>query len=189
MRIHQSHKVPYSAGFIKAIRCLAALALLPLLPACAGNSQIPEPPIKFPFAVEKAGGKIETELRITEKNIYAFDLDFMYKENDQTDLARVRKLIGMTVTDKTGKLIDPGVPIFLSLKIYRLEAQGESLVIAKESSEQRSEALGADQVSKTILDIPLDIGHYKICIENLKDVPELTGTKIYFNITFAYRGK
>jgi hypothetical protein len=69
------------------------------------------------------------------------------------------------ITDKTGKLLDPGVPIFLNLKIYRLEAQKESLVIAKESSEQRSEALGADHISKTILDSD---GHWSLQNQNRK---------------------
>ena len=168
---------------------IALLAFLPELSACVGNSQIPKPPIEFPFAVEKAGSKIETELRITEKNIYSFDLRFMYKEDDQTDRARVRKLTGDDGTDKTGKLIDPGAFILLNLKIYRLEAQRESLVIVKESSEQPLYSWGGDSFNKTILDIPLDIGHYRIRIENLKDAPELVGTKINFQIARAYLGK
>jgi hypothetical protein len=165
------------------------LTFLPWLSACVGNSQIPEPPVEFPFAVEKAGSKIGTELQITEKRIYSFDLYFMYKEHDQIDQARVMKLTGSDITDKTGKLIDPGIPIFLNLKIYRLDAQGDSLVIAKESLEQQPGELGADHIAKIILEIPLDIGRYRINIENLKDVPELAETKIYFHITFAYRGQ
>ena len=168
---------------------ITLLTFLQGLSACVGNSQIPKPPVEFPFAVEKAGSKIETELRITEKNIYAFDLRFMYKEDDQTDRARVRKLTGDDETDKTGKLIDSGASILLNLKIYRLEDQRESLVIVKESSEQPLYSWGGDSFNKTILDIPLDIGHYRIRIENLKDTPELAGTKINFQIARAYLGK
>lgn len=90
---------------------------------------------------------------------------------------------------QTRKLIDPGVPIFLNLKIYRLEEQGENLVLVKESSEQRLYSWGADSFNKTILDTPLDIGRYRIHIENLKDTPELARTQINFQIARAYRGK
>lgn len=174
---------------MKTIRLFTAiLAFFPWLSACA-NARPPKPPLIFPFAVQRAGSKIETELRIVEKRLYTIKLLFMFKDGDQEDYARVRKLAGDSAIDKSRKLVDPGIPILLRLKIIQIDAQGQKLLFEKESSEQPCYATGTGRISKRIEDIKLDVGHYKISVENLKDVPELEGTKINFVITFAYTGK
>lgn len=168
---------------------IAILVLFPWLSACANGVQAPRPPLNLPFAVQKAGSKLETELRIVEGRSYSFTLRFMYKENDHADFVRVRALAGSHKRDMTGKLIDPGVPILLKLVINQVDAQGSNLLFAREISEQALYSLGGDSHNKKIADIPLDAGYYRVSIESLRDVPELEGTKINFVIVTTYFGK
>ena len=152
------------------------LAFLPWLTACAKSN--------LPFEVQKAGNKVEIEYRAVEHRGYLFDLRLMYKEGDQVDRERVRKLAGRYEKDNNGKLIEPGVPILLRFKIDAIDDSGVQPMLEQEISELRMTSYGADSFDKRIAEVILKPGRYRISVESLKDVPELVGTPVIFRIGF-----
>lgn len=163
---------------------IALMAALPWLSACANSAQPPKPPLSLPFEVQKAGSKVETELQIVEDKEYRFTLLFLYKENDEEDRARVRKLAGGQGVDKNFKLIEPGIPISLKVKINIIDSTGERTMFEQEVSELSLSGWGSGRFSKRIIYLTLKPGHYRVSIETLKDVPELLGTSVIFQIGF-----
>ena len=95
----------------------------------------PPPPITMPFAEHKAGETIAFKVRINEPHSYSFFLCFRYREGDQADRARVDKLTGWFRTDKSGRLIEPGIPIPLRLTVFKVDTDGQHLFFTKEISE------------------------------------------------------
>lgn len=161
------------------------LAFLPWLTACAKDVAPPQPPINLPFEVQKAGSRVETKLQIVEERGYWFSLLFRYKKGDGLDGARVGKLAGRYDKDKSGRLIEPGVPIVLRLKIYVINSSGDRLVLEQDVSELRMTAMGGDHYTKGIIPpLILKPGSYRISVESLKDVPELIGTPVEFQIGY-----
>ena len=150
------------------------LAFLPWLTACAKSN--------FPFEVQKAGNKVEIEYRVVKHEFYYFNLRLMYKEGDQEDRARVRKLAGSYEKDKNGKLIEPGIPIVLRFKINVIDSAGERPMLEQEIPVLGLTSWGGDSFSKQIAGVPLKPGRYRISVESLRDVPELVGTPVIFSI-------
>lgn len=164
---------------------ILTLTLLPWLAGCA-NESVPKPPIKLPFEVQKAGSMIEMEIRIVEEKEYRFALVFMYNKGDSADGERVRKLAGEPEVDNIfGKLMKPGVPILLRFKINVIDSIGEKpFVLEREVSELAVTSTGVDHFTKKIAYLPLKQGRYRISVESVKDVPELIGTPVFFQIGF-----
>ena len=155
---------------------VAMIAVLPWLAACANT------PSSVPFAVQKAGNKIEIEYRAVEHRFYLLDLRLMYKEGDQEDRERVSKLAGRYEKDPNGKLIQPGVPILLKLRIDAIDDSGVRPMLEREISDLRTTSYGSDSFDKRIATVPLKPGRYRISVESLRDVPELFGTPAIFRI-------
>lgn len=161
---------------------LVVLIIFPWFSACAKDAQPPKPPIVLPFAVQKAGNKLETEIKVAEHRAYLFHLRFLFNENDERDRARVRKLVGGAGIDKYGNLVEPGIPVALRIRINLIDATGEKLILEKEFFELKLSAHADSYFSKQIIGLPLLPGHYRISIESLMDVPELLGTDIFLII-------
>ena len=166
-------------GFVAYITIL----IFVWLSGCSAENEngLPKPPLKIPFEVQKSGTKIENEIQVVDYRTYIFSLDFMYKENDQIDRARVKKLVGDDMQDKDG---DPGVPTRLHFKISQSDASGEKSIFDQELRELRLRSWGADSLDKHIAYVNLKPGHYLISIESLIDSPELIGTPIFFTMRF-----
>lgn len=163
---------------------LVVLIIFPWFSACARDAKPLQPPLSLPFEMQKAGNKVETELRVIEHRGYLFDLQLMYKERDQVDRARVKKLAGAATIDKYGNLVEPGILILLRLKIEVVDDSGVKLMFEQEISELRLTSHGADSFDKRIAVVPLKPGRYRISVESLKDVPDLVGTPVIFRIGF-----
>lgn len=160
-------------------RLLMLLAVMPFLSACKVSDGLPKPPIQLPFAIQKKGNKVEIKLRVVEHRHYLFNIQFMYKEGDQVDRARVMKLAGEY------NLIESGVPIQLRLKINSIEAAGEQTLIKDsilQPEEIRKISHSSTSFNKQFAVVNLKPGHYKISVESLRDVPELIGTPVVFQI-------
>lgn len=158
---------------------------LPWLTAYANDTQFHKPPLSLPFEVQKAGNKVEAKLEVVEHRLYVLQLRLMYKEGDQKDRARVRKLAGDYEMDKSGKLIEPGVSIQLRFQIYSIEAGEERTLLEKtilQPEEIRMTSYGAEFFSKRFAEVPLKPGRYRISVESLTDVPELIGTPVMLQI-------
>lgn len=169
---------------VKTRRMISVLlALFPWTSVWAG-SKPPKPPLIVLFAIHKAGTVATTELRIVEHRIYYFDLRLGFKENDPEDKRRVRKLAGGFGRDKNGKLLDPGISIPLKLTINIVDSSGERLLLEKEIREEEMYAYGTDAYLKKISRIALKPGYYRISVESLEDIPELSKTSVSLGIGF-----
>lgn len=166
-------------------RFLMLLAVIPFLSACRASDDLPKPPLSLPFEIQKAGNKVEIKLRVVEDRHYLFRILLMYKEGDQMDRSRVRQLAGAYDMDKTGKLIEPGVLIKLRFKIYSIEAEKERALFERtimQPEDIRTISHGATSFNKQFAVVDLKPGHYKVSVESLRDVPELIGTPVVFQI-------
>lgn len=157
------------------------LAFLSCLSACAKAVGPPQPPIKLSFEVQKAGNRVETEMRIVERKQYSFRLKFLYKDNDEGDRVRVKKLVGEDGQFKSG---DPGIPTPLRFKISAIDSTGEKPMLEQEITEMRLTSWGSGSYDKIFAFVTLNPGHYRVSVESLKDAPELVGTTVAFMIGF-----
>lgn len=56
----------------------------------------------------------------------------------------------------------------------------------QEISELRKTSDAADFFAKQIIELTLKPGHYRVSIESLKDVPELLGTPVIFQMFIPF---
>jgi hypothetical protein len=138
---------------------------------------VPTPPLKIPFAVQTAGAKIETEVQVVDHKNYIFNLAFMFKEHDENDRVRVKKLVGEDMQYKDG---DSGIPTSLHFKITLIDTVGEKIIFDQVLKDLRLRSWSGTSYSKHITDVALKPGHYLISVESLKDAPELMGTPVIF---------
>lgn len=162
---------------------VAMLMILPWFTGCA-NGSLPKPPIKVPFEVQKAGSRVETEVRIVEEKEYRFVLMFMFTKGDIEGEKRVKKLAGGGGVDYNGKSTEPGIPMLLRFKIDIIDSAEEKGLLDQEISELRLSEHASDHYSKRIVYLSLKPGHYRLSAESLKDVPELIGTPVFFQVGF-----
>ncbi|MBL4775803.1 MAG: hypothetical protein JKY87_07100, partial [Mariprofundus sp.] len=111
---------------VSIIRFIAMLVFLPWFSACTF------PPSNFPFEVHKKGEILEFEYQITSHNYYSFNLWFMFKEGDQQDRYRVKKLVGGLMKKNGEWVTEPGVPISLRFTITIIDDSGERLLFDEE---------------------------------------------------------
>lgn len=182
-----AHKAKEKSPWVSpagATRNVVRRLLLPLgmslsmLAACSDTPKLPQPPLTFPFDTQKAGFKIETDIRVVDFNSYKFGFMLGFKEGDAADRERVKKLAGEYGRDKAGKLIQPGVPIPLRIRIEALKPSALEGVFEKEFLEQEMYAFGDSYYRTGIASVKLKPGTYHLAIENLKVVPELRGTSV-----------
>jgi len=148
----------------------------------------PKLPIELPFAVHKAGATVSTALWIYKNkksplNNYPFSLEFMFREGDAADRARVRKLTGGGGTIN-GKPAEPGIPIPLKITIHVIDASGEKPFLEKEVITLAICAWGSNHFMRKIDTIHMPPGLYRVTIVNLRDIPELADTKVKFHIHY-----
>jgi hypothetical protein len=53
----------------------------------------------------------------------------MFKERDEAERAKVEKLVGSFRRDYNNKPTDTGIPIFLKLKIVRIDTQKQIIIL------------------------------------------------------------
>lgn len=168
---------------------IAMLSFLPWLSACADSSQQSKLPLSLPFSVEKAGDKAESELRISERQTYTFELQYFYQKDDQIERAKIWHLAGGARKDEAGKWIERGAPLQIKLKIVRRLERSEQLQFEENISNPRLSSWGNNSLEAMLANVLLDPGIYMVSAENLSDAPEFKGKKISLRIARAYLGK
>jgi len=94
-------------------------------------SRPPTPPIILPFAAERAGSRITTELQVVEPLTYTFSLRLGFKKNDPGDRKRIKKIAGGFGKDRNGNLVEPGIGIPLKLTIRVVDSTGDKYFLEK----------------------------------------------------------
>lgn len=149
--------------------------------ASAGRNT--KPPIVIPFAIAKAGNKVETDLTIAQHNIYSFSLQFFFRGNDKEDRGRVQKLTGSTELDKSGNPAEPGIPTPVRLQIFAVKPKAtQAVLIYEENCDPVMTIAKDDHFKKALGDIELKPGQYRVVVETLKDSPEWTTFRVAFAI-------
>ncbi len=175
----QPIKIAYNSLVFLELSFCAGLIIFPWLSACTKDAYPPSPPISLPFAVHKAGTLVETEMRIIEHREYIFSLCFTYKEKDQVDRARVKKLVGYQYKNS-----DTGVATPLRLKISVINQAGEKVIVDKEVLELRLRTWGGGWFEKHIDYIKLMPGDYRVSVTSLTNIPELADETIALSIRY-----
>ncbi len=161
----------------------AVVVSISWLSACSNSETLQKPPLSFPFDTQTAGFKIETDVRLDEYNVYTFDFLFGFKEGDSSDRARVEKLVGSYELDKTGKSLQPGVPISVRVRIRALKPSVLESSFERDFTEQRLHAWSDTYFQTEIVQLKLKPGTYHLVVENLKNIPELKGTPLTVTMT------
>lgn len=169
---------------------LLLIALLILNLYISDHPKFYRPPTAL-FSIQKAGNTMEVKLHVGEENVYQFDLEFMFKESDPADRARVSKLVGDApgyIEKKIGdtyvsehvfsKGANQGVPTPVRLKINAIGNNGEMTVFDKEIKDSvlTAEGSGGYGFDRRLTWVRLKPGNYRVTIESLRDCPELIGT-------------
>ena len=166
-----------------SLKDLRASIFSPAPNALSSAGRSTKPPIVIPFALAKAGNKVETELTIVEHNIYSFVLQFFFRGNDKDDRGRVRKLTGGSELDTSGNPLEPGIPTPVRLKIYAVKPKTtQATLIYSEDREPVMTESADDHFKKALGDIELKPGQYRVQVESLKDAPEWGTFRIAFGI-------
>ncbi len=100
--------------------------------ACSERSGLPSPPISVPVKLEQSGTIADFQFRVTEHNVYYYYLEFKFPEESQVERALLRKLLGGTAKDRTGKLQEPGIPIPIKLTVTKINQGMEEKIYGKE---------------------------------------------------------
>ena len=168
---------------MKLRQWLLMLVVMPFLSACEASDEgsLPIPPISLPFDVQKAGRKVDAVMHVKNCHHYGFTLRFGFKENDQSDRARVKRLVGGYETDASGMAIEPGILTPVRLKVSEITATGERLVFEKEGAPILT-SWGANNFGKRIGETLLQPGIYRISLETLLDTPEYAGIPVQLTI-------
>lgn len=174
-------KVSRSARFFLILRTI--FCCLPWLTACSDKPNLPEPPLSFPFDTQTAGFKIEADVRIVEHNSYRLGFRLGFKEGDESDRARVVALAGSPERDRTGKLMRPGTPIILRVKISANKPSATEREYEKVFTDQLMNGCSATDCYTIATDVRLKPGVYHFEIENRHSVLELKNTPVVFTIT------
>ncbi|MBD9359926.1 DUF5625 family protein [Methylomonas fluvii] len=186
--------------------------------ACSKNKDEniwpPVPPIELPFDVKNIGNKVETEFQIIDDShqLFALDLNYLFKENDQISRKRVWELAGgeggwIDAPEKANIPIEDTERLYagkwlpdkklqaavLSIKItvYAINGTNISPIFHRDIDTHNIglSSFGASHLEKQLLVLPLKTGHYKVDVDVLSTSSELNQTPITFKITFPHGGK
>lgn len=167
---------------------LLALAAMSTL-GCNTASQTSDfgQPYGAPFAVQKAGTRVEFEIHAKEYRGYQFDLHYLYDGRNPRDQERVQKLVGSYETGSNGKPIVAGVPVSLRFRVDALDGRTMTMLVDKKVSDLKLNSWGSGSFSQTISTVILKPGRYLVTIESLADVPALDETQI--NLSYGVDAK
>lgn len=163
---------------------LVVWALLTFHSMKAVAESLPKQPIFLPFAVAQKGTVLTFDFEAVENNLYTFILTFQLND-DAVTRAGVAKFMGDGGYDpKTHKRLNNGQPIPLRLTISNLNSSSDIPIFDKVIIEEELEAFRGDAkgFSKIIDRIKLSSAKYRVHVEALRDIPELTATPIEFGI-------
>lgn len=174
---------------VRHILGVAGIALSFLLSGCTPS--LPSPPMRIPFAVHKAGSKVEATFLIRKEVTYLFALEYLYRSDDLNVKEYIQKLAGTGQSDASGRYINTGIPVYLKFKLVQInnDTGREKVLYDEELSEHPRRSWDHQSLDKRIAVIPLSTGYYRVSVENLRDVPELSNIAVNFELIEDYRPK
>jgi hypothetical protein len=180
-------------GVAVTVTALAAVgALITTLPwrsdvviVAVKQKLLPAAHVDVPFQAGVKGSMVDAQFHVSRADGYTLYLNLDFKEGDADDRDRVRKLVGSSGYDGTGpgaRQIDPGLSIPVRLSVGRVDAGKTWSVLDDVFTDHRLEGYSATDYSKIITEVRLERGDYRVRIEALADIPELSGRPVHFDI-------
>ncbi len=147
------------------------------------QAALPAAHVSVPFNAGVAGSSAEGEFRVLRADLYAFTLEYMFREGDREDQERVRRLVqGIDLRQYPPRYLDEGLSIPVRLSVSR-RGEGQPWSVKDGiSTKQVPYSFGATGVSRRIETAWLTPGRYLARIEALGDAPEARGISARFEV-------
>jgi hypothetical protein len=159
------------------------------MPSQVGAQAPPVPPVAFTFDVSRAGSSIDTDFKADKRRLYHFDIRFDYV--DQQDLRRVLKLVGDGSRFPDGRYGTPGIIVPIHLKVFEIEGARSRIIyddtIATQGHYRHRFGPTIGHYDRTIANVVLNPGRYKVQATTIKQVPEFLGMTTRFSIGYDPR--
>lgn len=136
--------------------------------------------LSLPFEAGRQSASVDTTVRVLVEEDYSFRLKLQAREGDQADIDRVKALAGIG-NPYAGREDSAGIPIPIRLRVSRIRGNAEELLIDRGFSDHTLEVSAPDP-AKGITQMSLSRGRYRVRIEALRDIPELAGTPVRFEV-------
>ncbi len=140
------------------------------------------PRLDLPFSAGRKGAYVEAQFHVPRDSYFAFTLDFYFKPGDEQDRSKIQKMAGSGGRRPDGRTIDDGISIPVKLTISQSTSEGETTLVQKEIDDEPLEGYTAAYFVKTVYGMFLKKGDYRVRIESLKDVTELTDVPVNFDV-------
>jgi hypothetical protein len=140
--------------------------------------------LSLPFEAGRQGASVATTMRVLVEENHSFRLKLQAREGDQADIDRVKALAGVG-NPYAGREDSAGIPIPIRLHVIRVRGSAEELLIDRKFSDHTLE-VSAPNPAKVITRMPLPSGRYRFRIEALRDIPELAGTPVRFEVSVRH---
>ena len=152
------------------------------LQACAADSNYQKLPVVVPFELHKENAKVEVSFKVTKEDVYSYNLYFKKSEGDW------RKVLALMETRTESKITD-GVPIFVSLEVYKIEGNDEILDTQWGTLSLPLFGTVKGHYSKEIYAYKMSRGNYKVVLKTTKASPEFQGVQVSFRVGLGHKPK
>ena len=175
----------FSYAFRRFIGWLISSLLLCLgLPVHADDLEEESiPPVIIPVSLNEAGEILKKRIRVVDHDVYYFRLRFFFRDRDQADRARVRRLTGGYEVDKFGKALEPGVPTPIQLKVVCIDEGWQSGVVYQKEIDPLLTSWNGS-FDKIIGYTELPPGVYDVHVVLQSAAPAFEGTRVAFTIGY-----
>ena len=164
--------------------CELATVVVNVTAAIIKDSIYPQAYLKVPIQAGVKGTVLETQFRALTTKHYTFYLDLHFPEGDRQARERVRKLSGTGQYNKSGpgaRQIDTGLPIPIRLSVGRADdPDSEWSIINDVFIHHDLESYSANSYRKIIAGALFARGTYRVRVEALQDIPELSDIPVTF---------
>ncbi len=154
------------------------------LPACTADGKYQKLPVVVPFQLHKENTIAEVYFKITKEDVYSYDLYFKRTPEDGAN----DKVLALMQTRTEAKLTD-GVPIAVSLEVYKIDGQNEILDSQWGTLSLPLSGAVKGNYSKEIYAYTMSRGNYKAILKTVKASPEFSEVPVSFRVGLANRPK
>lgn len=144
-------------------------------------SNSPEPSSE-PIKLGEAGVVADFKFEVRKHFIYRYSIRFSFPEHNQSERARIRQLLGGHEVDKTGRPLEPGIPMPINLTIYSVCKDGAEIEVYSKDTDPVLTSWGSGKFKKDIGASILIPGAHRARITNRRASPEFSSVPIAFEI-------
>lgn len=156
------------------LRMILILSFVTPLISCNDNSYVESPPLRIPFDLSDPNSKLETTVQISEFRNYSLGFEFLIKNKNQMERAKVRELVAGS------KGNDNSMRIAIQLNIIPLEPSTIETNFLKNYSMQRLMSWSDSSLNTEFDNVRLRPGTYRIVLANQRQVDSFRDVPMNF---------